>query len=152
MRREFARQLLIEMQDNEDIVVVVGDLGYLMFDQIRSTYPDRFYNVGAAEQVIMDIAVGLSMRGKTVIVYSITPFLLFRGMETIRLYIDHECIPVIMAGSGRGDEYKAGFSHDASDHEILKNFKNIEFVCPEQDFDLKELILKNKPIYLNLKR
>jgi transketolase len=151
MRRKFIKDLYELMDKDSRIVVLVGDLGYGMFDKIRQDFPDNFYNVGAAEQAMMAVAVGFAMSGKIPVVYSITPFLLFRPMEVIRNYIDHEQIPVIMVGAGRDDEYQAGISHYAGDHDILKNFKNIVFI-EEETFDLKEIIYSNKPTYLNLRR
>jgi transketolase C-terminal domain/subunit len=74
-------------------------------------------------------------------------------MESIRNYIDREKIPVVMVGSGRGKDYETeGFSHDATDDVILKLFKNIVFLSPENDFDLKKIVYMYKPVYLNLKR
>jgi transketolase len=141
MRRKFASDLYELMKVDKNIILVVGDVGYGMLDKIKTDFPRQFINVGAAEQTMMDIAIGLTLLGKIAVVYSITPFLLFRSFESIRNYIDHEKIPVIMVGSGRGKEYdKEGFSHDASDHEILKQFKNIEFLMPEFGFNLKDII------------
>jgi transketolase len=152
MRREFAKQLFELMEKDEDIVLITPDLGYGMLDKIRDAFPDRFYNVGAAEMVAMGMAVGMALKNKIPIVYSITPFLLYRPFEVIRNYIDHEQIPVIMVGAGRNNDYKAGISHDATDHEILKQFKNINFIVPEKDFNLAKIIYLKQPTYLNLKR
>ena len=153
MRRKFALDLYELMKENENIVLITADMGYGMFDRIRDEIPKQFYNVGAAEQVAMDIAVGMALCNKIPIVYSITPFLIFRAMETIRNYIDHEKISVVMVGSGRGKDYATeGFSHDASDDIILKLFENIEYLIPDMDFDLKEILYSKKPVYLNLKR
>jgi len=154
MRREFAKQLFELMEKDENIILITADLGYGMLDKIRDTFPDRFYNTGAAEVAMMGIAVGLALKGKTPIVYSITPFLLYRPFEIIRNYINHEKIPVIMVGGGRNNDYDAGISHDASDHEILKIFTNIKFIVPKnkEDFNLKDIIDSNKPTYLNLSR
>jgi transketolase len=128
-------------------------MGFGMFDKIRDEMPDQFINPGAAEQAAVTIAVGLALSGRIPVVYTITPFLIFRPFEAIRLYLDYESIPVITVGSGRGQDYAhEGFSHDASDHEILKQFKNIDFIVPENDFNLKEIIYSGKPTYLNLKR
>ena len=152
MRRKFASDLYELMKENENIVLITADLGFGMFDKIRDELKDQFYNVGAAEQVMMDVAVGMAMCGKTPVVYSITPFLIFRAMESIRNYIDHEKIPVVMVGSGRGKDYETeGFSHDATDDVILKSFKNIVFLSPD-DFNLREIIYMNKSVYLNLRR
>jgi transketolase len=115
--------------------------------------PEQFINPGAAEQVAVTIAVGLALSGRIPVVYTITPFLIFRPFEAIRNYMNHESIPVILIGSGRGQDYAhEGFSHDASDHEILRQFKNINFIVPEESFDLSEIIYSGEPTYLNLKR
>lgn len=153
MRRKFAVDLYELMKRDKKIILIAVDLGYGAFDRIKSELPDQFINPGAAEQSAVTIAVGLALSGYIPVVYTITPFLIFRPMEAIRLYLDHESIPVILVGSGRGQDYEhLGFSHDASDHEILKQFKNINFIVPEGDFDLKEIIYSGKPTYLNLKR
>ena len=151
MRRKFAKELYEIMEKDEDVILLVGDLGYGMLDRIRDAMPEQFYNVGAAEHTMMAVAVGLALSGKIPVVYTITPFF-FRCFEVIRNYVNHEQIPVIMVGSGRGKDYKdAGFSHDASDHDIFRNFENIEFLAPD-DFNLYDIIYSNKPTYLNLKR
>ena len=153
MRRKFAVDLYELMKKDKNIILIAADMGFGMFDKIRDELPDQFYNPGAAEQAAVTMAVGLALSGKIPVVYTITPFLIFRPFEAIRLYLDRESIPVILAGSGRGQDYAhEGFSHDASDHEILKQFKNIEFIVPENDFDLKDIIYSGKPTYLNLKR
>jgi len=152
MRRKFASDLYSLMKVDHSIILITADLGYGMFDQIRKDFPERFYNVGAAEQVAVDIAVGMTYCGKIPIVYTITPFL-FRAWEGIRNYIDHEKAPVILVGSGRDGDYETeGFSHFAGDDRMFCVFKNIEFLKPEIDFSLKEVLYSRKPVYLNLKR
>lgn len=155
MRREFAKQLFKIMSENKDVILITGDLGYKMFDEIRDKLPKQFYNTGAAEQTMMGIAVGLSIEGKIPIVYSITPFLIYRPLEVIRNYIDHENLPIIMVGSGRDNDYSHdGFSHYAGDDYILSNFRNIKISHPEniEDINLENIINLRKPFYLNLKR
>jgi transketolase len=157
MRRKFALELHKHMLTNPKIVVIVADLGYGMFDKIKEDFPDRFYNVGAAEQAAMGICVGLALEGKIPILYTITPFLLYRAFETIRNYINHENIPVKLVGSGRDKDYENdGFSHWATeDEDIMRIFKNISTIyATSNDIEMvTELMLtKNKPFYLNLRR
>lgn len=153
MRRQFAKDLYELMKKDKNIILITADLGYGMLDRIRNELPEQFYNVGAAEQAMVGIAVGMALSGKIPICYSITPFLIFRPMEIIRLYLNHESIPVILVSSGRGKDYSNdGISHDATDHEIMKQFKNINFLVPEDKFDLTEIIYSGKPTYLNLRR
>lgn len=146
------------MKEDDSIFFITSDLGYGLFDRIRNDFPDRFYNVGAAEQCAMGISVGLAISGKIPIVYSITPFLLFRSAETIRNYVNHESVPVKMVASGRDDDYSHdGFSHYAGDDkDLLHIWPNIITRWPidEQALitDIEEMFHIDKPFYLNLKR
>jgi transketolase len=158
LRRRFADEIYSAMKKNKDIFVVTGDLGYKIWDQIRSDFPDRFINVGAAEQTLIGVAVGLALEKKIPITFSITPFLLYRPFETIRNYINHEKIPVILVGSGRNKDYAHdGFSHwSEEDKDVLKIFPNIKSVWPETTDEVSELVPKmindSNPWYINLKR
>ena len=158
MRREFAKRLHHEMGNNKDIVLLTGDLGYGLWDRIRIDYPDRFYNVGSSEQLMLGMACGFAMENKIPFVYSITPFLLYRPFEFIRNYIDHEKVVVKLVGGGRNRDYGyLGFSHWAEeDKEVMACFKNIKTLHPEDVesmHDSFEDILDPKlPLYINLKR
>ena len=151
MRKEFADKLYELMQKDENVFFVTGDLGYGIFDKICQDFPERFINTGAAEQAMMGVAIGLTLKGKKVFVYSITPFLLYRAFEAIRTYINHEKIPVILVGSGRGNDYEHdGFSHYAGDDELfLQHFENIKRFTTFADL---ETLITEAPCYLNLKR
>ena len=64
MRKECMDLLLEEMQQNENIIVVTADLGFGVLDPIKNAFSDRFYNVGAAEQLLIGVGVGLAEEGK----------------------------------------------------------------------------------------
>jgi len=156
MRKEFATLLHSEMSKNENIILLTGDLGYGMWDRIRIDYPDRFYNTLSAEQLMLGTAVGMAMEGKTPIVYSITPFAIYRPFELIRNYLSHESIPVKIVGGGRDREYGyLGFSHWAEeDIDILSNLENLMLYKPEifTESLFQEFMYNKKPSYLNLSR
>ena len=158
MRRVFADILHQHMARNKDIWVITADLGYKMWDTIRDDYPQRFMNVGASEQAMMGIAVGLALEGKIPVVYTITPFLLYRPFETLRNYVNHERIPVKLVSSGRGRDYAHdGFSHWAEeDKDVLKILGNIESRWPEDVAQLPsvidEMLISQAPFYLNLRK
>ena len=158
MRRVFAQLLHAEMATNTDIFLITGDLGYGLWDSIRDSYPDRFYNVGSSEMAMMGSAIGLAMDGKIPYVYSITPFAIYRPFEMIRNYLDHENIPVNIIGGGRDKEYGyLGFSHwSHDDRRIMGVFDNVKSYWPENDDELKSsfaaTLSRNTPTYINLKR
>ena len=157
VRKTFVRLLHEEMRKNEDIVFIIGDLGYGHFDKIREEFPDRVFNPGAAEQLMLGMAVGFSLDGKIPVCYSMTPFILYRPFEIIRTYIDYENLPVILIGAGRDKDYaSAGWSHWATDDkEHLSGFKNLQQCWPSSEDlerDFKNIIYSGKPFYVNVSR
>ena len=161
-RGYFAYELHKFMQTDPDIWVVTGDLGYGMWDSIRNDFPERFLNVGAAEQVMMGVGVGLALEGKKPFIYSITTFLLYRPFETIRNYVNHEKIAVRLVGSGRDKDYAHdGISHWSSDVPKLFDssnglLANIETLWPQEKKEIpkmvKQMVEENKPWFISLRR
>ena len=155
-RREFVNLLINEMNKNEKIFLLTGDLGFGLFDDIRKDFPNRFINVGSCEQLMIGLAVGLSYEGWIPLCYSITPFLLYRPFEFIRNYLNHELANVKLVGGGRDKDFKnLGFSHWAEDDvKIMSSLENIEIYKPETMSAeiFNEFIYNNKPSYINLIR
>lgn len=158
MRGQFSFELYKHMAKNDKIWLVVGDLGYGVFDAHREDFPDRFINCGAAETSMMNIACGLALEGKIPFVYSITTFLLFRPFEVIRTYINHEKLNVKLVGSGRDKDYV----HDGISHwplevkKLMKLFPHIQQAWPETKEDVSEMVnrivIYKKPYFLSLQR
>lgn len=158
MRHFFGELLSSSLIKDQNIHVLTGDLGFGVLDKSRNTAPDRVYNVGASEQLMLGAAVGLTHNSKIAICYSISPFVIFRPYEWIRNYLNHECAPVKLVGAGRNKDYgHLGFSHWAEDDSAALNiFSNIKIYKPESEQELEqiweEFLYNNKPCYLNLKR
>jgi transketolase len=158
MRKECAQLLLDEMIINPNIRVITADLGFGILDNIRNAYPDRFYNVGAAEQLMIGVAVGMAENGLTPVCYSMSSFLLYRPFEFLRNYVDYEKINIKLLGSGRDKDYSHdGISHWAHDDEkVLQALPNLEVYKPgsleELNTNFNQWINSNKPGYLNLTR
>ena len=157
-RGYFAHYIYRRMKMNKAIMLVCIDLGYHVFDQHFMDMPKQTINTGASEQAAMDMAVGLALAGRIPFVYSITPFLLFRPFETLRTYIDHERIPVMLVGSGRDTDYEHdGFSHNATDDSlILSTLHNIRQYRPATKDEVPTMvnlmITQKEPAYINLSR
>lgn len=158
MRGWFAYELYKQMAKNPKIWLVVGDFGYKVFDYIQRDFPERFINTGAAEQAMMGIAVGLALKGKIPVVYTVSSFLLYRPFETIRNYLNYENIPVKLIGSGRNRDYlDHGLCHWAEeDKQVLKVLKNIRGKWPKTVEEIpsmvSDMIKSDKPWYISLKR
>jgi len=158
MRRECAELLLAEMNNNDRIRVITADLGFGVLDPIRKAHPDRFYNVGAAEQLMLGVAIGMATEGLTPVCYSFSSFLLYRGFEFLRNYVNYEGINVKLLVSGRDRDYSHdGISHWADDDRIvLLSLPRIEQYRPadlvELEHNFAAWISSPNPGYLNLMR
>jgi transketolase len=157
VRKKFVQLLHEEMKINNKVVLILGDLGYGHFDKIREEFPNRVFNPGAAEQMMLGMACGMAMEGKIPVCYSMTPFILYRPFEVIRTFIDYEKIPVILAAAGRDKDYAdAGWSHWATDDkEHLSGFKNLKKIWPSSEQlegEFRNIIDTKLPYYVNLKR
>jgi transketolase len=158
MRKECAQLLLDEMSVNPNIRVITADLGFGILDHIRNAYPDRFYNVGAAEQLMIGAAVGMAEEGLIPVCYSMSSFLLYRPFEFLRNYVNYEKINIKLLGSGRDKDYSHdGISHWAHDDEkVLRALPNLEVYKPgsldELNMNFTQWIDSKKPGYLNLTR
>ena len=158
MRNEFSKSIACHQDKDDRIWVVVGDLGYGIWDEARKKHPERFINAGAAEQAMVDISIGLALEHKIPIVYTIAPFLLYRPFESLRTYINHEQIPVILVASGRDKEYAhdgiSHWSHDAP--QILNQLPAIRQYWPQNATEIPALVAKtiasHQPTFISLKR
>ena len=139
MKKDFFDIIDQKLAENKDIFLLLGDLGYPRYDELKDKYPTRVFNCGASEQTMLDIAVGIAYEGKIPFCYTITPFLL-RGWETIRTFLNHENLHCVLIGAGVGTEYSLhdGFSHDAQD--IKGHFDLMENIIQHYPDDKAQLI------------
>jgi transketolase len=158
MRRLFVAQLDPLMEVDDSLVVLLGDLGYGLFDDLREKFPDRCINIGASEQLMIGAAAGMATSGKIPICYSITPFLLYRPFEFIRNYLQEEGLAVKLVGSGRDKDYKdAGYTHHSVEAEsILSQLPNIEKFFPKNEqqltLQMNSFIYSKNPAFMSLRK
>ena len=116
MRTNFINQLIEEARHNDKIFLLVGDLGYHVIEPFAEEFPDRFLNVGIAEQNMAGIAAGLAMTGYNVFFYSIGNFPTIRCLEQIRNDIAYHQANVKVVSVGAGYAYGSlGATHQATE-------------------------------------
>jgi transketolase len=132
MRNAFIDTVLEACKVRNDIYILSGDAGLGVFDQFREEYPDRFRNMGVAEQNTISFAAGLAMTGYKVFVYNIIPFLLYRCYEQVRNDICYEKLPVVLVGTGSGITYAPmGMSHySVEDIGLVQTLPNLTVISP----------------------
>lgn len=85
MRDAFLDRLCQAMASDEKIFFVSADFGSPVLDRIREQFPQRFVNVGIAEQNLINVSAGLATEGFKVFAYAIAPFITMRCYEQIRV-------------------------------------------------------------------
>ena len=98
MRRTFGRIITELAKKDKKIILIVGDIGYGIFDSFRKEHPSRFFNLGICEQSIIGFASGAALQGLKPWVYTITPFLIERPFEQVKLDIDQQKANVNLVG------------------------------------------------------
>jgi len=132
MRTAFINQLIEEAKTNEKIFLLVGDLGFSVVEPFAALFPERYLNVGIAEQNMAGIAAGLAMEGFCVYIYSIGNFPTLRCMEQIRYDICYHNLNVKIVAVGGGYAYGSlGASHHATEEiGMLRTIPNMVVCAP----------------------
>lgn len=105
MRNSFITTLLDLAARDERIFLLCGDLGYSVLEPFAQRFPERFLNVGIAEQNMVGLATGLALEGYTVFCYSIGNFPTLRAMEQIRYDVCYHDANVKIIAVGGGYAY-----------------------------------------------
>ena len=85
MRDALLERIWKSMGSDQKIFFLSADFGSPVLDKIRADFPDRFINVGVAEQNLINVAAGLALEGYKVFAYAIAPFITMRCCEQIRV-------------------------------------------------------------------
>jgi len=154
MRRKFGKMITELAKKDDKIVLIVGDIGYGIFDEFRKTHPKKFYNLGICEQSIIGVASGMSLEGLKPWVYTITPFLIERPFEQIKLDIDQQKANVKLVGFA--DYPNLGPTHaELNAPKLMKIFKNIKSFFPKDSEETRLAISKcyklKGPAFISLK-
>ena len=154
MRRTFGKIITEIAKKDDKLFLLVGDIGYRMFDDFRKFFPNRFLNLGICEQSLISIASGMALEGIKPWVYTITPFLIERPFEQIKLDIDQQKANVKLVGFA--DYPTLGPSHsELNAKKLMKLFKNIKSYYPKDSVETKKVVYKSYkqkgPSFISLK-
>jgi transketolase len=132
MRTAFVTALTRLAAEDERVVLLTGDLGFMVLEEFAESYPDRFYNAGVAEQNMVGMATGLAEAGFTPYVYSIATFASMRGYEFVRNGPVLHNLPVRIVGVGGGFDYSTnGVTHYAlEDVAIMRAQPGLRIAAP----------------------
>ena len=132
MRNRFVEELEKEANRNEKLILLVGDIGFGVFENFQMQFPDRYINMGIAEQNMISVASGLAKEGYCPVVYTIIPFLTMRAFEQIRVDIGMHSRRVMLVGVGGGFSYDIlGPTHHAlEDIALMRSIPGMTIFTP----------------------
>jgi len=158
-RNGYGEGLVLAGDNDKNIVALCADLTEsTRTEAFAKKYPDRFFEIGVAEQNLVTVASGMANAGKIPFVTSYATFSPGRNWEQIRTTICYNDVPVKIIGSHAGISVGPdGATHQAlEDMAIMRALPNMIVICPCDAIEAKKATLaiaKNgKPSYMRLSR
>ncbi|MCP3965894.1 MAG: transketolase [Lentisphaerae bacterium] len=136
MRDVFLAGLIEKMENDPKIFFLAADFGAPTLDILRDKFPDRFINVGIAEQNLINVAAGLALEGFKVFAYAIAPFITMRCYEQVKVNLalmsQVKEMNVTLIGVGAGFSYVVSgpTHHSVEDISIMRTLPNVEILSP----------------------
>lgn len=140
-------------------MIVSADLGVTSgFSKYIAEYPEQYLNVGIAEQNMIGIATGLTLKGYQTYVTSFAPFATARCLEQIKVNMGEMKVPVVVVGiaSGFEMEYFGNSHYGYDDIAFTRTISDLTILCPADTTELVKMLdtlqTYHKPVYLRLTR
>jgi transketolase len=156
MRNAFAKQITELAQKDERVVVLAGDIGNRLFDNLKAKCPGRFLNCGVAEANMITVAAGMAISGLRPFCYTITPFVTYRCLEQIRVDVCYHHVPVVMVGTGSGLSYASlgPTHHSCEEMGMLRLLPGLAVLAPADAMEvrgaLKAALNYPHPVYIRI--
>jgi len=139
LRNTLLKNISQKLPTNKDIIVLLGDLGTFQMREASSLHPNRVINFGIMEQSMIGFAAGLSKGGFYPITYSITPFLVDRAYEQIKIDLIYNNNKALILSAGASFDYSnLGPTHHCP-HDV-SNLLSINHPCIVHPFTKPESV------------
>lgn len=157
LRIEYGKYLAEIGSKNKDIIVLEGDLkASTQSVQFQQVFPDRYYDMGVAEQNMVGVAAGLSLSGKIPIVHSFACFISMRALEQVRTTVAYPRLNVkFVVSHGGVSSGSAGTTHHATeDIAIMRSIANMTVLIPGDVTEMRQAmeaaLAHDGPVYIRL--
>jgi transketolase len=158
--REGWGHALVELgETNPNVVVLVGDLvESTMTSFFAEKFPERFFEIGIAEQNMVNIAAGLSVRGKIPFLSTYGAFASCRSADQIRVTVAYTNLNVKIGGAHGGISVGPdGATHQAMEEiAIIRSIPNMQMIVPCDYWETKKATLAAAaapgPVYIRFGR
>lgn len=159
MRKAYGEALVRIGQAYPDVVVLSADVSNSDFSfMFAENYPDRFFNVGIAEQSLVDVAAGLAYSGKIALANTFAFLFATRALEMVRTHLCYgqANVKLMAAYSGISDSFDGPTHHSITDLAIMRSLPNMTVVVPGDTVGLAKLLPQvvewPGPVYFRMNR
>jgi len=132
MRAQFAATATDLVRRDANAAVVLAEISRDLFADAADEAPHRVVNVGIAEQLLIGVTAGLALEGMRPIAHSITPFLVERPYEQIKLDLLLHRLPAVLVSTGASYDYSTeGWTHHGpADVAVLAALPGVRLAVP----------------------
>jgi transketolase len=156
-RATYGQAILMLAEKLDNLMVLSADLGNSSgLDRFKATYPDKFLNIGIAEQNMIGVAAGLAKEGSVVFASSFAPFITMRAAEQVRMnmgYMDLN-IKTVAIGSGVSMSFLGNSHFGLEDAAIMRSIPNMTVVSPADCAEIVKTVFAaaeySHPMYIRL--
>ncbi len=159
LRKTYGETLVELGKEHTDIVMMEADLGNSTMSSLFSVeYPDRYFQMGIAEQNMASVAAGLALGGKIPFINSFAVFASGRAYDQIRSSITIPRLNVKICGSSAGlSDFGDGKTHQSIDDiALMQVLPNMTVLSPcdavETEMMVKAMVETDGPMYLRINR
>lgn len=156
-RAVFGQAILALATIQSNLMVLSADLGNSSgLDRFKNAYPDKFLNVGIAEQNMIGITAGLAKEGFVVFATSFAPFIAMRSCEQIRMNLGYMNLNVkaVAIGSGMAMAHLGNSHYGIEDASIMRSIPNLTVVTPADCGEIVKTVFSAAayagPMYIRL--
>ena len=159
LRKTYGETLVELGKDNKNIVMMEADLGNsTMSSLFAQAYPDRYFQMGIAEQNMASVSAGLALAGKIPFMNSFAVFASGRAYDQIRSSVTIANLNVKICGSSAGlSDFGDGKTHQSIDDiALMQVLPNMTVLSPcdavETEQMVKAMVDTNGPMYIRINR
>jgi transketolase len=159
MRQAYGKALVELGKAYPDVVALSADVSNSDYSfMFQETFPDRFYNVGIAEQSLVDVAAGLAYAGKIPFANTFAFLFATRALEMVRTHLCYggARVKLMATYAGISDSFDGPTHHSISDIAIMRSLPNMTVVIPGDTLALAKLLPQvaewDGPVYFRMNR
>lgn len=131
MRKQMIDSVSKVIAENENTSLFLVDIGVWGFRDVLKNYSERAINCGIFEDGMISIAAGMSLSGITPFIYGISPFILGRAYDQLKLDFCYQKLAGNFITTGAAYDFsKLGYSHYCpEDIELARTMPGLEFIA-----------------------